>query len=177
MTNIVLGGYAQQIFHFWDSASAHKPSNPAKSSSLLLRPKLSTWGLYVKNEPEISQTTGKLWLWVSFPVRPIIERLHGYFRQMETTVYFGLLSFFRLNFCLVALHPAVLSILSGKGDGKGAGKLMWFATLLDTLQDKKAVESGVICARGNVLKNSPCSKPTGFKNTWDVFIPYWFLSC
>lgn len=42
---------------------------------------------------------------------------------------------------------------------------MWFAPLLDIPQDKKVAESKVIFAREKVLKNSPCSKPTGFKNT------------
>lgn len=42
---------------------------------------------------------------------------------------------------------------------------MWFAPFLDILKDKKVVESGAICARGNTLENSQHSKPTGFKNT------------
>lgn len=56
------------------------------------------------------------------------------------------------------------------------GKLTWFAPFLDILNDKKVAESGAICARGNLLENSPCSKVTGFKNIWHIFTPYWGLS-
>lgn len=100
MKNIVLCGYMQQKFNLCP-LRYHQQSHTTIFSKKTFS---FTWTRIFNirftgekqawNKSDHFQTTGKLWLWVSFSMQPIIERLHSYFRQMETTIYLGLLSLF-----------------------------------------------------------------------------------